>query len=80
VEFAPRDLRLALVEASAGRLGSAVDRLMLFCFMYDPSTGRYSRLALSAVRAGAVATVLLLVVGVAVLLRREAGRRRARVV
>jgi protein SCO1/2 len=80
VEFAPRDLRLALVEASAGRLGSAVDRLMLFCFMYDPSTGRYSRLALGAVRAGAVATVLLLVVGVAVLLRREAGRRRARVV
>jgi protein SCO1/2 len=35
VEFAPRDLKLALVEASAGKLGSAVDRLMLFCFMYD---------------------------------------------
>lgn len=80
VEFAPRDLRLALVEASAGTLGSAVDRLMLFCFMYDPATGRYSRLALGAVRAGGVATVLLLVVGVAALLRREAGRRRARAV
>ena len=79
VEFAPRDLRLALVEASAGKLGSAVDRLMLFCFMYDPATGRYSRLALGAVRGGGVLTVLLLVVGIAVLLRREAGRRRARV-
>jgi len=79
VEFAPRDLKLALVEASAGRLGSAVDRLMLFCFMYDPATGRYSRLALGAVRGGGVLTVLLLVVGIAVLLRREAGRRRARV-
>ena len=79
VEFAPRDLKLALVEASAGKLGSAVDRLMLFCFMYDPATGRYSRLALGAVRAGGVATVLLMVVGVAVLLRREAGRRRARI-
>jgi len=78
VEFAPRDLRLALVEASAGKLGSAVDRLMLFCFMYDPATGRYSRLALGAVRAGGLATVLALVMGVAVLLRREAGRRRAR--
>jgi protein SCO1/2 len=79
VEFAPRDLRLALVEASAGRLGSAVDRLMLFCFMYDPTTGRYSRLALGAVRAGGLATVLILVVGVALLLRRESGRRGARV-
>jgi len=78
VEFAPRDLRLALVEASAGKLGSAVDRLMLFCFMYDPATGRYSRLALGAVRAGGVLTVLLLVAGVGALLRREAGRRRAR--
>jgi protein SCO1/2 len=79
VEFAPRDLKLALVEASAGKLGSAVDRLMLFCFMYDPATGRYSRLALGAVRAGGAATVLLLVAGIALLLRREAGRRRARV-
>jgi protein SCO1 len=78
VEFAPRDLKLALVEASAGKLGSAVDRLMLFCFMYDPATGRYSRLALGAVRAGGVAIVLLLIGGVALLLRREAGRRRAR--
>jgi protein SCO1/2 len=78
VEFAPRDLKLALVEASAGRVGTAVDRLMLFCFMYDPATGRYSRLAFGAVRAGGVLTVLLLVIGIALLLRREAGRRRAR--
>jgi protein SCO1/2 len=79
VEFAPRDLRLALVEASAGRLGSAVDRLLLFCFMYDPATGRYSRLALGAVRAGGILTVVLLALGVALLLRRETRRRGARV-
>jgi protein SCO1 len=79
VEYAPRDLKLALVEASGGKLGSPVDRLMLFCFMYDPATGRYSRIALGAVRAGGAATVLLLIGGVALLLRREAGRRRARV-
>ena len=60
-------------------MSSPVDRLMLFCFMYDPATGRYSRIALDAVRAGGVATVLLLIGGVALLLRREAGRRRARV-
>jgi protein SCO1/2 len=79
VEFAPRDLKLALVEASAGHLGSPVDRLMLFCFMYDPATGRYSRLAFGAVRTGGALTVLLLVIGIALLLRREAGRRGARV-
>ena len=79
VEYAPRDLKLALVEASGGKLGSPVDRLMLFCFMYDPATGRYSRIALGAVRAGGAATVLLLIGGIALLLRREAGRRRARV-
>lgn len=78
VEFAPRDLRLALVEASAGTLGTVADRLMLFCFMYDPATGRYSRLALGAVRVGGALTLLLLVAGVAALLRREGERRRAR--
>jgi len=52
---------------------------MLFCFMYDPATGRYSRLALGAVRVGGVVTLLALVVGVGLLLRRETGRRRARV-
>lgn len=79
VEFTPRDLRLALVEASAGRLGTVVDRVMLFCFMYDPATGRYSKLALGAVRVGGVVTVLALVAGIGALLRREGARRRARV-
>jgi len=74
VEFAPRDLRLALVEASAGRIGSVVDQLLLFCFHYDPATGRYSRLALGAVRAGGVLTLGALAVFVWVSVRRE--RRR----
>jgi protein SCO1/2 len=78
VEFSPRDLRLALVEASAGRLGSAVDQLLLFCFHYDPVTGRYGRLAMGAVRAGGVVTLLVLAGGIALLLRREAARRRTR--
>jgi protein SCO1/2 len=72
VEFAPRDLRLALVEASAHRLGSLVDQLLLFCFHYDPATGRYSTLALGAVRWAGFATVLGLAVGVLLMLRREA--------
>ena len=41
IEYAPRDLRLALVEASAGKVGSPVDPLLLYCYHYDPTTGRY---------------------------------------
>jgi protein SCO1/2 len=77
VEYAPRDLRLALVEASEERLGSVVDQLLLFCFRYDPATGRYGRLALGAVRVGGVATLLGLGAFVVLMLRREAGRRGA---
>jgi len=60
VEFSSRDLRLALVEAASGKIGNFVDQLMLFCFRYDPSTGKYSAAALSVVRLGGVATVLFL--------------------
>ncbi len=74
VEFPPRDLRLALVDASAGRLGSVVDQLLLFCFHWDPATGRYDRVALGAVRAGGVVTLLALASFVGLMLRRE--RRR----
>ncbi len=72
VEYAPRDLRLALVEAADGRIGTPVDQLLLYCFQYDPATGRYSRVALRAIRVGGVATILLLGGFVAVMLRRDA--------
>ena len=76
VEFAPRDLRLALVEASGEHIGSLVDQLLLFCFHYDPATGRYSRVALNAVRAGGVLTLAVLVAFVVLMLRRDAKRAR----
>jgi protein SCO1/2 len=57
VEFSARDLRLAIVEASENQIGTVVDQLLLFCFHYDPATGRYSRLALDVVRAGGVLTL-----------------------
>jgi protein SCO1/2 len=77
VEYAPRELRLGLVEASERRLGSVVDQLLLFCFRYDPHTGRYSGVAMGAVRAGGVLTLALLAGFVAVTMRRERLRRRA---
>src|SRR5438094_1749677 len=52
VEYSPRDLRLALVEASQGRIGSLADQILLFCFHYDPASGRYTLVMLNAVRAG----------------------------
>ena len=75
VEYAPRDLRLALVEAADERIGSAIDQLLLFCFHYDPATGRYGGLTLGAVRIGGALTVLALVTGIGLALRRDAGRR-----
>jgi len=76
VEFAPRDLRLALVEASSERIGSVVDQLLLFCFHYDPATGRYSRVALNAVRAGGILTLAALGAFLVVMLRRDRAQAR----
>ena len=72
VEFPPRDLRLALVEASAGRVGSVIDQVLLFCFHWDATTGRYSGLAISVMQVAGAVTLLALGTFVALSLRREA--------
>jgi len=77
VEYLPRDVRLGLVESAAGKIGTIVDQVLLFCFHYDPAMGRYSAVTLNSVRAGGVLTILGLVAFVGVSLRREAVRRRA---
>lgn len=74
VEFSPRDLRLALVEAGERKIGSLVDQLLLFCFHYDPTTGRYGALALGSIRAGGALTLLVLATFVGLMLRRERTR------
>ena len=70
-EYKARDLRLALVEASASKIGSPVDQLLLLCYHYDPATGKYSRAAMNFVRAGGVATVLGLASFIIIMVRRE---------
>ena len=70
-DYAPKDLRLSLVEAASGTIGNVSDTLLLLCYRYDPRTGRYSRLALGSVRVGAAASVLALVTFIVVMLRRE---------
>jgi protein SCO1/2 len=71
IEYGPRDLRLALVEASAGTVGSAVDTLLLYCYHYDPMTGRYGIAIMRTLRIAGASTVVLLGTFVVVMLRRE---------
>ena len=73
IEYAPRDVRLALVEAGDHKIGSPVDQLLLACFHYDPSSGKYSLAVMRIVRTGGVAT-LLAIGGAVVLLRRRERR------
>jgi protein SCO1/2 len=58
IEYAPRDVRLGIVEASANRVGSIADQILLLCYHYDPSTGRYGFVALTLVRIGGILTVV----------------------
>jgi protein SCO1/2 len=58
VEYPSRDVRLGLVDASAGKIGNPIDHLLLYCFQYDPSTARYSATILRIVRLGGIATIL----------------------
>ncbi len=71
VDYAPRDVRLALVEASENRIGSAVDQFLLFCFHYDPATGKYSAAVLNLVRAGGIVTLLSLGLAMGLMTRRR---------
>ena len=76
VEFSPKDLRLALVDSSQGRLGSVVEELLLYCFHYDPSTGKYGAAFMNILRLGGVLTVGL-ILGFVVLMRRRESRHVA---
>jgi protein SCO1 len=75
IEYSARDLRLGLVEASAGKIGSAVDEVLLYCFHYDPETGKYGVVIMNVLRLAGVATVILLGGFVALMLRRDRRRR-----
>jgi protein SCO1/2 len=75
IKFAPRDLRLSLVEASANRIGSPVDQILLFCFHYDPAEGKYGLFIMNFVRLGGVLTLLAVGTFLTVMWRKE--RRHA---
>ncbi len=59
VEYSSRDIRLGLVEASQNKIGNPVDQILLFCYHYDPATGKYGAIAMNMVRAGGATFVLI---------------------
>ena len=59
VEYAPRDVRLGLVEASRNQIGNPVDRILLFCYHYDPATGKYGAAVMAVLRLTGAAFVLV---------------------
>jgi protein SCO1 len=78
VEYSARDLRLGLVEASDNRIGTPVDQILLYCFQYNPLTGKYSFAIMSALRVGGVLTLLGIALLLIFMIRRERVRASAR--
>src|SRR5256885_13602535 len=72
VEYPGRDMRLGLVEASAGKIGTPIDHVLLFCYQYDPSTATYSTAILRIIRLGGILTILCTVGGILIFRRRDA--------
>jgi len=60
VDFPPKDLRMGLVEASQGRIGNAVDAVLLYCYHYDPESGKYGAMVANILRLAAAATILFM--------------------
>jgi protein SCO1 len=77
LEYGARDLRLALVEASEGRIGTAVDAALLYCYHYDPMTGRYGLVVMRILRVAGAATVLAIAAFIVLMVRRDRTRHLA---
>ena len=71
IEYAPRDVRLGLIEAADNKIGSPVDQLLLYCYHYDPATGKYGAAVMNIMRVAGVITVFAIVVLLFALRRRR---------
>jgi protein SCO1/2 len=71
VEFSPKDIRLGLIEAARGNIGNVVDQMLLYCYHYDPKTGRYGAVVTNIIRLAGAATMLVLGGFLIVMFRRE---------
>ncbi len=73
VEYAPKDLRLGLIQASENKIGNLADQVLLYCYHYDPTTGKYGAIIARVLQLSGLATVLLLGVLMTVLIRHGRG-------
>ena len=73
VEYAPKDLRLGLIQASENKIGTLADQVLLYCYHYDPATGKYGAVIARVLQLSGLATVLLLGVLMTVLIRHGRG-------
>jgi protein SCO1/2 len=71
IEYSPKDMRLGLIEASKNKIGTAVDQILLFCYHFDPTTGKYTMVAMRIMRIAGAATILMLGGFVFIMLRRD---------
>jgi protein SCO1/2 len=71
IDYAPQDLRLSLLEAAGGKTGSLADEVLMYCFHYDPATGKYGWAINRALKIGGALTVLILGLSIAMLLRHD---------
>jgi protein SCO1/2 len=76
-DYSPRDLRMALVEASSGKIGSTIDHALLLCYMYDPTVGKYGLAIVSIIRTAGMVTVGTLALAILTMIRRDRNRRVA---
>lgn len=76
IEYPPSKLKLALLEAAQGKIGSPFDRLVLYCFHYDATEGRYAPTAANVMRVGAAISVVLLGIFLTLLWRTDSKKRR----
>ncbi|MGD1092746.1 MAG: SCO family protein [Bryobacteraceae bacterium] len=73
INYPPRDVRLGLVEASQSHIASPVDQVLLYCYHYDPSSGKYGMVVMNVIRLGALLTLGTLVTFMLIMFRRDFG-------
>lgn len=76
IDYEPKDLKLALVEAGQGRIGSLVDQILLYCYGFDEHTGRYTLIVMRLMRLAGLVTLVAVIALLVVLRRREVARMR----
>jgi protein SCO1 len=72
IEYAPRDIQYGVIEASHGKIGNIVDKVILYCYHYDPARGKYGAVVFNILRVSALATLLVLGGFMVIMFRRDA--------